>query len=295
MNQKYSDRSKYIPWIFAPTILAIIIQTAVSIFGLELYMVKAMGEVKDSSYTDFYIGVINDFTEGDASAIMLIAYAVITIGIAGFIYHQNFRDGKFSSIKGKSNNKLFTIAGLVLFVVGMQYVTLYLLNSLASAFPSWLEEYNQLMDMAGIDSEMTVLMTLYTVVLGPICEEFLFRGITFAAAKKVMPVYFAILVQAIMFGAFHMNKLQGAYALVIGLGLGYIMYLYDNLFITIVAHMAYNLLGTIGSEYLPVQDSDSLIVFFVGSLASLIVVYLSIILMRKGSAMVNNDKFFADI
>lgn len=295
MNQKYADRSKYIPWIFIPTLLAIVIQTAISIFGLELYIVKALGETTSGNYTDFYVGVIKEFTHGNATAAMLIGYAVITTILGVWIFRTQFRDNKFSSLRGKSNNVLFTVLGLVIFVIGMQYVTLYLLNSLASAFPSWLEEYNELMETAGIDSDMTVLMTLYTVVFGPICEEILFRGITFSAAKKVMPVYFAILVQAIMFGAFHMNKLQGAYALVIGLGLGYIMYLYDNLFITIIAHVMYNLLGTIGSEYLPMQESGSLIVFFVASLASLIAVYASIIIMRKASAIVNNDRFFDDI
>lgn len=295
MNQKYLDRGKYLPWIFIPTLMALVIQTAVSIFGLELYMVKGLGEVKGGNYTDFYVGVVRDYTQGDAAAGMLLGYAVITSIIAAWIFISKFRNHKVSSLRGKSKNVPLTIVGLIIFVVGMQYVTVYLLNSLASAFPSWLEEYNQLMETAGIDSEMTVLMTVYTIILGPVCEEILFRGITFSAAKKVMPVYFAILIQAIMFGAFHMNKLQGAYALVIGLGLGYIMYLYDNLFFTIVAHIVYNFLGTICSNYLPMQESESLIVFFVATLASLVAVYASTIIMRKASAIVNNDKFFADI
>ena len=179
MNQKYADRSKYIPWIFIPTLLAIVIQTAISIFGLELYIVKALGEAKGGNYTDFYVGVIKEFTQGDASAAMMLGYAVITAILGAWIFLTQFRNHKFSSLRGKSNNVLFTVVGLIIFVVGMQYVTLYLLNALASAFPSWLEEYNQLMETAGIDSDMTVLMTIYTVVLGPICEEILFIGITF--------------------------------------------------------------------------------------------------------------------
>ena len=158
MNQKYADRSKYIPWIFIPTLMALAIQTAISIFGLELYIVKALGETKDSNYTDFYVGVVKDFTQGNATAALMIGYAVITAIIGIWIFYNYFRDRKFSSLKGKSKSVPFTVVGLILFVVGMQYVTLYLLNALASAFPSWLEEYNQLMETAGIDSDMTVLL-----------------------------------------------------------------------------------------------------------------------------------------
>lgn len=295
MNQNYADRSKYIPWIFIPTILAIVIQTAVALIALQFYIIKGLAEVNGGTYTDFYVGVIKEYTNSEASSIVLLGYALVTIVLGFWIFRSKFRENKLSSLKGKSQNIALTVAGLLLFVVGMQYVTIYLMNSLSSAFPSWLEEYNELMDMAGIDSQMTLTMTLYTVVFGPICEELLFRGVTFFAAKKVMPVYFAVLVQAIMFGAFHMNKLQGAYALAMGLGLGYIMYLYDNLLLPIIAHIAYNFVGTLASAFVPMPESDSLIVFFLASLGSLVAVYASIIIMRKGSAIVNTDKFFADI
>lgn len=295
MNQKIADRNKYIPWIFIPTVLAIVIQTTVAIVALEFYIVKGLGQVDGGTYTDFYAKVVREYSQGEGASIVLLAYAIVTAFIALVIFHSKFREGHFSSLKGKSKNLPLTVGGVLLFIVSMQYVTLYLLNSLASAFPSWLEEYQEMMDSVGVDTEMTVIMVLYAIFIGPICEELLFRGITFFAAKKVMPVYFAILVQAIMFAAFHMNKLQGAYALVIGLGLGYVMYLYDNLLIPIFVHVAYNFIGTLGSEFIPIPEGNSLITFFLATLASLIAVYASIILMRKGSAIVNNDKFFADI
>ncbi len=294
MNQTINDRNKYIPWIFIPTIMAILIQTAVSIFLLELYVIKELSTVSGGTYTDFSIALINDFINGDASAIISLLYASIAGIIAFIIFKGRFREGKLSSLKGKSKNVPCTVGGILIFTVGMEYVTLYLMNSVSSAFPSWLEEYEQLMESAGIDAEMTIIMTCYAVIFGPICEEILFRGITFFAARKIMPVQFAILVQAIMFGAFHMNKLQGIYAFVLALGLGYIMYLYDNLLVTICIHILFNFCGTIGSAFMPV-GGDNLISFFACSLASLIAVYGSIILLRKGSALVKDDSFFADI
>lgn len=294
MDQKIIDRGRYIPWIFLPTVIALVIQTAVSIMSLEVYIIDGMLRFKSGTYTDFMVQVINNYTSNDAIAVTSIVYAIITAIFALVVYRNMFRDGKLQSLSGKSNNIVLTCGGILLFVVSMQYVTVYLVNAFSSAFPAWLEEYNELMDSAGLDSDMTVLMVLYAVVFAPICEELLFRGITFFAAKKVMPVYFAILVQAIMFGTMHMNKLQSLYTFVFGLCLGYIMYLYDNILITIFIHMLYNVLGTVLAEYLPMAG-NTVISFFLCSLVSLVAAYASIILLRKGASSVKDEGISADI
>ncbi|QFJ54553.1 CPBP family intramembrane glutamic endopeptidase [Pseudobutyrivibrio xylanivorans] len=294
MNQNREDKSKFIVWIFLPTIFAILVQSAIAVMALQFYIVDKMANYTSGSYTDFMKEVFEGYAGSDSVAMISILYAVVTIVVGFLVFRNKFREGQLSTLAGKSKNLGFTIAGMVIFTLAMQYVTIYLVNSLSAAFPSWLLEYQELMDSAGIDSEMSLLMILYAIILGPVCEELLFRGITFFAAKKVMPVYFAILVQAIMFGAFHMNKLQGVYAFVLGLGLGYIMYLYDNLLMTIAVHVAYNFVGTICSEILP-AGGNSILTFFLCSLASLAAAYASILLLRNGAASVKDGEFFSDI
>jgi membrane protease YdiL (CAAX protease family) len=294
MNQNNTDRRNYIPWIFLPTIFAIIIQTAASIMALEFYIVAEMSTYTGNDYTSFMVQVINDYSTGEGVAWTSVIYAATTAVIAFWVYKKYCREGKLSWLSGKSNNIPLTICGILLFSFGMQYVTVYLMNALASSFPSWLEEYEELMESAGISGSMTPVMIVYAIILGPICEELIFRGITFHAAKKVMPYYYAILVQAIMFGAFHMNKLQGVYAFVLGLGLGYIMYLYDSLVITIIIHVLFNFIGTIGSEYLP-MGGDSVVSFFLCCLAALVVSYGAILVLKNASAVVNNNSESTDI
>lgn len=294
MDQNNMDRRRYIPMIFLPTIFAIIIQTVVSIMALEFYIVAEMSTYKGEDYTSFIIRVLNTFSKGDGVAWTSVIYAAVTACIAAVVFRKYYRNGKFSGLKDKSNNIPLTIAGLLLFAVSMQYVTVYLMNSLASAFPSWLEEYEELMESAGISTDMTSIMIIYAIILGPVCEELLFRGLTFFAAKKVMPVYYAILIQAIMFGAFHMNKIQGIYAFVLGLGLGYIMYLYDSLLITIIIHILFNFIGTICAEYLPV-GGDGIISFFLCTLGSLVAAYVAILCLKKASAVVKDEGETADI
>ncbi len=290
MNQNKTDRGRHIAWIFLPTIFAMIIQTAVAILIMEFMMVWEFGTTTKSDYADFITDVMVKYASPESIASISLVYALITGIIMFVLYRNNYRDGQIAGLKFKVSNWGIMIVGTVLFIISMQYVTVYLMNALSAAFPSWLEEYKAMTEAAGLESDISPLMIVYAVLLGPICEELLFRGVTFFAARKVMPIQFAILVQAILFGAFHMNKLQGAYAFVLGLGLGYAMYLYDNLIVVILIHMGYNLIGVLE---LP-AGGDNLFTFFLCSLASLVVAYLSIILMRNASSVVNNEEFFAD-
>ena len=281
MNNNNNKRHKFLIWIFLPTILAILIQYALSMMLIEFFVVDGFANYSGGGFVNLFSEVIERFV--DYADWIELAYAIVAGIIAICIYRNVFAEDGRVPLQECSDNKAFTIGGIVLFSLGMQYVSTYLINAVSAVFPSWLEEYEELMEAAGLDSEtITIVMFLYAVVFAPICEELLFRGITFSAAKKLMSPYAAILVQAIMFGAFHMNKLQGTYAFVLALGMGYIMYLYDNLLITIVIHMLFNLIGTVGANYLP-SGVDTLISFFVWSLGSLIVTYVSILLLKKGA------------
>ncbi|TCO72191.1 CPBP family intramembrane glutamic endopeptidase [Marinisporobacter balticus] len=70
-------------------------------------------------------------------------------------------------------------------------------------------------------SSTTISMFLYTSFLGPIAEEIVFRG---AVLRKLEPYgkLFAIIISAVLFGAFHANLIQGIFATMVGLILGYV-------------------------------------------------------------------------
>ena len=297
MNQfdTYNERKKYISWIFLPCVIAFLLQFAATIMVIEASFVYSMGSFAGNGmveYLDYIYGILdsNEFY----SAIYAI-YAGVGAILLGTIFHNMFMKGKSYSIKGHSSNLGYTFGGVVLFCIGMEYVSIYLLNSLGNAIPAWMEEYEQVIESAGLTGDISPLMILYALVLGPVVEELIFRGITYHSAAKVMSFQWAIVVQAILFGAFHMNHLQSAYAFVLGLGLGYIMYLYDNIIITILIHMAYNIIGTICSEVLPI-GGDTAITFFLCVLTSLVVTYLGMILLKKGAVVpVKNEEEEADI
>ncbi|PST47837.1 CPBP family intramembrane metalloprotease domain-containing protein [Bifidobacterium callitrichos] len=74
----------------------------------------------------------------------------------------------------------------------------------------------------GIDqSAVTVSMWLYIGLIGPICEEVMFRGVLM---KELKPFgrNFAIVTSALLFGLFHEDVVQGAFAFLMGLLLGFV-------------------------------------------------------------------------
>ena len=291
----YREKRKYVSWIFMPCIIAFLLQFAATLFVIQVAVVYSLGNFDGNSFEEYVAYVTTMMNDSNFYTSIYIIYTVLGVVIMGYFFNKMFMQSKSYSLKGRSSNIGYTLGGVVLFSIGMEYVSIYLLNSVGSAIPEWMAEYEQVLESAGLMGDVSPLMIVYALILGPICEELIFRGVTYHSAAKVMPYYWAIIVQAILFGAFHMNHLQSLYAFVLGLGLGYIMYLYDNIIITILIHMAYNIIGTVLSELLPVGGNTP-ITFFVCVLFALLVTYGGVILLKKGAIIpIKNEEENTDI
>lgn len=75
-------------------------------------------------------------------------------------------------------------------------------------------------------SSTTISMFLYASIIGPISEELIFRGFVLRNLEKYGK-NLAIIVSAVMFGAFHGNFIQGIFAFVVGIVLGYVTLRYS--------------------------------------------------------------------
>ena len=79
-----------------------------------------------------------------------------------------------------------------------------------------------------------------TVILAPIMEETLFRGLIQGSITKRYGAIVGILLSALMFGAFHIVPQQAINAFVVGLILGYIYHRSGSLSTVIFIHAANN-------------------------------------------------------
>ena len=93
------------------------------------------------------------------------------------------------------------------------------------------------------------LMILVVGIIGPICEELMFRGIVFNRLKDWVKPQAAIAISALLFGIYHGNVVQFFYATCMGVMLVIIYDKTGTLWISIVAHIAANLWSLFGSSF----------------------------------------------
>lgn len=80
-------------------------------------------------------------------------------------------------------------------------------------------------------------------IIGPVCEEIIFRGIILKGFLKSYSPKKAIVYSALIFGVIHLMPLQVISAFFAGLVLGYIYYKTKSLWLPIIIHVLNNLLA----------------------------------------------------
>lgn len=171
----------------------------------------------------------------------VVTYQLIALPVFGlwyyFAYGRKKRPQNVERPTGK-NILVIVFAGVVLqILIGgilpwMQYV-----------FPELMQSYADLIESSKFTKTMW-LSLLTTVILAPLVEESMCRGIAFRIAGKVSERFWVVnCIQALAFGIMHMNLVQGSYAFFLGLALGYIYGKYRNIWICMLLHGAFNLSG----------------------------------------------------
>lgn len=124
--------------------------------------------------------------------------------------------------------------------IALQFAIGNLLSLVEALVPGALEEYQELMEMAGI-TEFSALTLFSTVVLAPLSEELACRGVIYRLARKVSPKFWvANIIQALAFGILHGNLVQGAYAFVLGIILGLVYRQFENIWLCMLLHASMN-------------------------------------------------------
>ncbi len=195
----------------------------------------------------------------DFNGAIMIIYSVCCIVIFGLWYYGSC-GGEYLP-KQKGTISFLQLAGVVVLIPGSQFLCSYLISFLSLLFPSWLLQYEQLMEAAGMDDSLTFILLCYSVILGPVNEELIFRGITMRLARQSLPFWAANILQAILFGILHGNWLQGCYAGALGLLLGFVCEKGGSILYSILMHILFNFWGTVISGlFADVEDTAAVAV-----------------------------------
>ena len=221
--------------------------------------------------------IMNLLMDMDFNTIVMIAFSVICTVIFSIWYYKSC--GGELKPNFKKNFHPLQFAGVLLMVPGTQFFTNILISVIATIFPKWLEDYQAMMEAAGMGEEVTLLMMIYSVCLAPISEELIFRGVTMRLARKAFPFWVANFIQAFLFGVFHMNPLQGCYAFTLGLVLGYVCERGGSIYYAILFHFLFNLWGTT-SQWM--ASIDEMLLGTIIILGSLILLPAGMLLYNMG-------------
>lgn len=175
-----------------------------------------------------------------------------------------------SSDVGQSISEIFTKISLkyllliVVLNIFFSYGMLYLAQALSGYFGFLTNNLISNSLIAALGGFISI------VVISPVVEELLFRGIFINKFKLVVPATFAVLISALLFGALHnYGSIISAFVFAICMSILYLKT--DNIFVPVFAHFLNNLIAEI------ISHLDSSNILFTNSLVMTIISFLAII------------------
>lgn len=151
-----------------------------------------------------------------------------------------------------------------------QIVASFVLTGILSMMPDVAESYAE-----GISNllEFTPSMIANVCVIFPIIEELVFRGLLLGVLKRFIPFVIANVTQALAFGIYHGNIVQGIYAFILGMFIGFICYITGSILYTCVLHMSINSAGMVIENIIP-EETSILLKIIYAVVAMMIIVAL---------------------
>lgn len=250
---------------FLPIIVALLCQVAVSygaslVYGLYMGIKLVMLGITDEAEQQAYIA--ENFSSADV-VLVITAIATLVTLVVGVLWYRGYKPANDFKLKEVVNGKL--LLAMICFGLSLQFLISMCLNALYPVLPQELtNQYSELMEQ--LIGGNVWLSLLVTVILAPLAEEFLFRGITLKKAQKIMPFMAANVFQAVLFGIYHMNLIQGVYAFVLGMILGFTAEYFHSIWAAVLLHACVN-----GSAEVLTNLPDAVTETYVGVIAIAVV------------------------
>lgn len=272
-----------------PAVLSLLLQFGCGfavIFVLIFFSAfKAQGN-GTAAYDDMMQIAYNSYLEN--AIYVVILYHIIGIMVFGLWYYLAYGKKKRPDYAEKPDGK--KLAAIVFLGICIQVLISGALSLIDLLNPKLLQRYMELLETAGI-SEFTLAAFIATVILAPVGEELLCRGIIFRLAGKVSKRFWiANSIQALAFGIIHGNLVQGTYAFFIGLVLGYIYGKYQNIWICMLLHSVINLISNFIDYYFQLfPEGYEIPVLFANVIISLLLMIFCLKFLGKRKVQQNQE------
>ena len=250
-------RTGWIALGVAPVVAVFLWQVIASAVGMIVYEVYRAYQATAAGVTEVDNDqIIADFLDGTGMPYSILMFSIyvgylIIFGLwYGFMFVRKQRTGSWKQVW-----KPQRILGIIGCGIALQLFLSIALTVILPLLPKLQEQYAGLMDTLGSDS---VFMMVCVCLLAPIGEELIFRGLSLRIFRKAIPWQAAVIAQALLFGIYHMNLVQGVYATLLGLILGYTAYRYGSVLPGMLLHIVINSSSYGLNFILPASIEDSL-------------------------------------
>lgn len=123
------------------------------------------------------------------------------------------------------------------------FLSLLIVHVMSIMFPVQYANFIEMMDVF-VDAPFIVII-FAVVIVAPLFEEIMFRGIVFDSLNKRMNVYISIIIAGLFFGIYHMNIFQGTYATLIGIVMGFSLVWTKSIWAPMIIHFVNNLVSVL--------------------------------------------------
>lgn len=250
---------------FLPVVVSLAIQVAASLlvtFWFSVFTAASLVLEGISSPDEMMSGLLTLLTDPLFNDILLgVTYAALTVVFLFWYRKQKNKriPAAFDEVFCIRNLGIYLVAGLA-----AQITVSLCLNLILPAFPQTYERYITLLE--SIIGGNIIVAVLSTVVMAPVVEEIIFRELMTKKLCQLFPFWFANIIQALVFGIYHMNIVQGVYAFFLGLLFGYVAYRMKSVWASVMFHGIVNASGLILDYILPdalFESTSGMIIFIV--------------------------------
>lgn len=262
-----------LPLICAIGIQIIVASISIIIFGIfqGIRLAATSGETDINVIANSLDGLMNS-----SAYLFITAISAIVCGVVFGLWYRKILVG-IEKLKIKEVLTGKKVLFIILLGIALNSGISVVLNIVGSIKPGWFENYNEIMKQLGYGD--SIISMLLIVVIAPISEELICRGVILEKCRKVMPLFAANIIQAILFGVYHMNVIQGIYAFVLGLFLGMVCIKTGSIYGAILLHIIFNLSGVFLENILTENILPMKILMIGMGMVSLIIIVISTIML----------------
>ena len=178
--------------------------------------------------------ISTDYTQPDLMLLAGIGF-LITLILLWLILRKKWQQERVWQFpKGKG---VALLIGMLLGIfLNIALVGIIYLSRLEELFP----EHGEMMELIAAGNPWIMFVTV--VILAPVIEEIIYRGVMMDLFRSVgLKISVIVFLQALIFGVIHGNWLQGMYAFLLGIFLGLIYLKVQSIWMPILMHITFNL------------------------------------------------------